>query len=229
MKGLTSRIYTGSSMSPLFRPGDGLFTEPVDFDRLRPGDVIVFRHSVDEAEDSDCAEREVTHSPERPQAIWPPAAVAGTRRVVHRVMAVRPEGLVTRGDANPRADEGFVTADRLEGLVTGLERRGRLVSVHGGRRGLADAAIARIVHRTWRYIRRFASLPYALVRASGLAKFIWNPQLRTISLRTPQGPLIKTRCGKHTVARWWPRSGRFECRKPYDLVIERPDGREATS
>jgi signal peptidase I len=224
MKGFSTRIYTGNSMCPLFRPGDGLVVEPVEFGRLRPGDVVVFREEQDPE-----FERVETRAQRQPQAIWPPTAVAGPRRVVHRVMAVRPEGLVARGDANPRADEGFVTADRLEGLVTGLERRRRPVSVHGGRRGFADAAIARIVHRTWRYIKRFASLPYALVRASGLAKFIWNPQLRTISLRTPQGPLIKTRCGKHTVARWWPRSGRFECRKPYDLVIERPDGREATS
>jgi len=36
-------------------------------------------------------------------------------------------------------------------------------------------------------------------------------------------PLVKYICGGRTVARWWPEQDRFECKKPYDLVIRRED------
>ncbi len=218
MNGPAIRIYTGRSMSPLFRPGDVLHVKAKAFDQIRPGDVIVFG----QARPTDDAGREVSLPSSPPRSNWPLAVAVDDHRIVHRVIALRPEGLVTRGDANPLPDEELVTPDRLEGLVIGLERGGRHLTVYGGHRSLAGAVIARIARPAWRRMRRIASLPYALIRSTGLAKCVWKPRLRTLSISTPQGPLVKTLCGDRTIARWWPNSGRFECRKPYDLVVSRP-------
>jgi hypothetical protein len=38
--------------------------------------------------------------------------------------------------------------------------------------------------------------------------------------------VVKYVCGKRTVARWWPETGQFQCRKPYDLIISRPHEHE---
>ncbi len=225
MSPLPTHLYSGQSMAPLFRPGDALRLEAVALERVRPGDVVVFRPAREG--DGRMAEEEGMVPPLPDRALWPPSSAEGSRRVVHRVVAVREEGLVTRGDANPGPDEGLVTADRLEGRVVALERRGRVRRVAGGRLGWALAALARLQLRALRPLRRLAALPYALLRASGLARCFWRPSLRTLTFTTPQGPLIKTLHGRRTVARWWPRSGRFECRKPYDLVIHRPAPLEA--
>ena len=228
MKTFPSHIYSGQSMAPLFRPGDSLRMEAVAFEQVRPGDVIVFRPAGCEGQDSEGMSLKVSARPGAGAAPWPPSATEGNQRVVHRVMALRSEGFITRGDANPSPDEGFVTPDQLEGRVAALERDGTTRHVFGGRVGHLRAGLARIGQRLGRPARRIASAPYCLLRASHIVRHWWNPKLRTLSLATPQGALVKFLHGNRTVARWWPGSGRFECRKPYDLVLRRPDGPRAT-
>ncbi|CAG0978968.1 partial signal peptidase I, partial [Anaerolineae bacterium] len=73
---------------------------------LAPGDVIVFARPV------------------------------GSGYVTHRIIAVTPAGVITRGDNNARTDDGRVAFDHVIGRVEMLEDRGRIRSVQGGRRGL---------------------------------------------------------------------------------------------
>lgn len=222
MNPFPTHIYTGQSMAPLFRPGDGLRIVAVAFGQVRPGDVIVFYPPPNALTGSEDTGSTVPSRPDRTTAPWPPSATEGSRRIVHRVVAVAPEGLVTRGDANLCPDEGFVIPDQLEGRVVALERDGHTRPVTGGRAGLLRAALARLRMRVTRTARRIASVPYGLLRASRIVRRIWHPSLRTLTVATPQGPCMKTLHGHRTVARWWPATGRFECVKPYDLVIERP-------
>lgn len=222
MNPFPTHIYSGQSMAPLFRPGNSLRIEAVGFERVRPGDVIVFRPEGREGHSSEGTGSTVPARPGAAADLWPPSATEGSQRVVHRVMAVRPEGLVTRGDANPYPDEGFVTPGRLEGRVVALERGGKILPVSCGRTGLLRAAFARLGQRVARPARRVASAPYGLLRASHLVRRLWHPRLRTLSVTTPQGTLVKYLHGNRTVARWWPQSGRFECKKPYDLIMDRP-------
>jgi hypothetical protein len=44
-----------------------------------------------------------------------------------------------------------------------------------------------------------------------------------VHLRTEHGRLVKYVYGGRTVAWWWPGQNRFECRKPFDLVLRRED------
>ena len=181
------------------RRGDGVPFEPASFDEIRPGDVVAFR-AVD--------------GRGQPQEL------------VHRVIAVGPGGLLTRGDNNRESDSGWVTAENLLGRVTHVERGGRQVPIRGGRAGLFQGRLlhARVRARVW--LIRVWRRPYGWLRTSGWIPRLWRPTITRLRVPTENGPLIKYLSGGRTVARWWPAQGRFECARPYDLVIPRPDGSE---
>lgn len=178
-----------------FRPGDCLKIEPLSIAHIRPGDVVAFL------------------APGRKNSL---------EERVHRVVAITPEGLVTRGDNTPHADTCFVTAGNLLGRVTHVERGGITRPVRGGRLGLlrARALWTRIHLRNLAV--RLGRGPYGWLRDSGLVPRLWQPTVTKIRLATDNGTLVKYVCGGRTVARWWPEEGRFECHRPYDLVISRP-------
>lgn len=197
-----ARFYHGNSMLSIFRPGDYLIIEPANIAAIRPGDVVVYQ-GVNRSGESD--------------------------DVVHRVVAVTPDGLVTRGDNNPHADDALVTQDNLLGRVTHVERGGRAHPVPGGWGGLLRARTLRVWARVrrcgWQMVRLMGRWPYRLLRKSGLVRLVWRPTITRIRVETEHGPLVKHLCGTWTVAWWWPEMGRFRCRRPYDLIIHRPGRR----
>jgi len=98
------RFYHGSSMAGTFRPGDCLVVQPAAWEQISAGDVVIFH-----------------------------GRAAGERKdeIVHRVLSVRPGGLLTRGDANPQPDPDLITPLELVGVVSGYEREGKLRGVRG--------------------------------------------------------------------------------------------------
>jgi signal peptidase I len=198
-----ARFYRGQSMAGTFRPGDALIVADVSIDSVHRGDVVLFR-SMD--------------------------ADGEPEQVVHRVVAVLPEGLVTRGDNNRRVDLGLVTPDRLVGLVTHLERAGKRRRVRGSWWGLLHIRRIYVWRRIrWRGRRLAASVGgilYRRLRDSGFTPRLWQPPITRVCLTTSGGLVVKYVCGKRTVARWWPETGQFQCRKPYDLIISRPHEHE---
>lgn len=136
-----SRFYRGSSMWPAFRPGDWLVVESVPYEKIRRGDIVVFQSSDTKKELSYSKDSFTPYSDlaEMPSPAYrlknapPGAAEADSRLLVHRVIAVRSGGLVTRGDNNPAPDKDFVCLGRLIGRAVAFERRGRKVRVSGGR------------------------------------------------------------------------------------------------
>ncbi|MEV2242532.1 signal peptidase I [Micromonospora sp. NPDC049891] len=78
---------TGSSMWPAITPGSVVTVEPAAWSRIRPGDVIAYRHQ---------------------DAV-----------IVHRVIEIRGDHLITAGDNKPLFDPP-VTATALLGRVTGV-------------------------------------------------------------------------------------------------------------
>ncbi|MGD1994274.1 MAG: hypothetical protein PVI59_13865 [Anaerolineae bacterium] len=185
--------YRGTSMRGTFLPGDLLIVTPVALEDLQCGDVVAFQQ--------------------------PSARDDHPHQIVHRVRACTSAGLVTRGDQCLKVDQTAVTASDLIGRVLAVERDGQTRPVLGGWRGHARAAALRL----WRRIAPAAGWPYRRVRASGLARALWRPSLAQIHLETETGPMIKYVHRQRTVARWWPAEGRFWCRKPYDLVLVRPE------
>jgi signal peptidase I len=198
-------LYHGESMRGTFRFGDRLTVEAVSLADLRPGDVLVYR------------------------------AVAGNKKadhnVVHRVIAITPTGAIMRGDSNPGADITLVAEHNILGRVTQVECNGRLRPVPGGLRGLlrgrflhAKYGMGRFsVRLAWFILAPILRKPYRRLRSSGAAKRIWHPTVTRVHLQTDEGSLVKYVVDSRTVASWWPQTNRFQCRKPYDLIILPPE------
>ncbi|MGB2963632.1 MAG: signal peptidase I [Anaerolineales bacterium] len=195
------RFYHGKSMQGTFCPGDSLTVRPISLNKVRRGDIIIYR----QMDKQDVAEE-----------------------IIHRVVDLVPAGLVTCGDSNPFNDAGQVTAENLVGVVTCLERNNRVKKVHGGRRGLWLARFWGGARWIDRRLRRLFWKPYDKIRNCALIRQIlyrwFSPYLKVAHLNSPEGPLVKTIFRGRTVALWKPQQGQFECRKPYDLFVPRPDG-----
>jgi hypothetical protein len=191
--------YIGKSMIPTFCPGQLLYVRSNASDII-PGDVIVFEHP------------------------------SGKNHTVHRVVSVSDRGWVTRGDNNRLFDLNPVSPNHLIGRVEAFDDHGRIISVIGGKRGLWLAQVGWMGRRIENRLLRFSWKPYNAVRSSPLIRqflYRWFSQyLNVVYLSTHDGPLVKTTYQGHTVALWRPHQNYFECRKPYDLFIPRPDGTE---
>jgi len=182
-------------MKGTFRPGDHLYVDAVGADVLRPGDIVVFTRESN----------------------------SSRKEIVHRVICRLPDGLVTRGDAVAHEDYGLVTEPDLLGVVRFKERNGRISNVHGGCIGFYRG---RGLHFYWgirRNIVRWMQKPYTILKNSRLISWIWMPKITCIHLKSPKGPLLHFLYNKRIVARYWPKEDRFECRKPWDLVIRPKD------
>lgn len=189
-------FYSGGSMLGTFRLGDCLQIEPAAFDQLGAGDVVAFLGPVGQASLVPC---------------------------VHRIVSVLPNGLVMRGDNSRHSDARLLTEDDWLGLVSRFERDGTLRRVQSGWIGLQRARLLWIRRYVYDLCAWLVRKPYRWLRTHGLLRHFWQPTLTQIHLMTDNGPLIKYIFQGHTVASWLPEQDYFECRKPFDLVLSRPD------
>ena len=191
------RFYLGSSMRGTFRVGDCLEMEPAAIGDIRRGDIVVYHES----------------SPDTPD---------GAKELVHRIISLNPEGLVARGDNNLHQDPVLVSKDNLVGRVRCFIRGGKKHEVKGGFRGLMQARILHNLITARKWIRILGGDVYRGIRQTGLIRRLWHPDIAVIRFMTEKGPLLKYIHHGRTVAWRWSEKNRFDCRKPYDLVL-RPD------
>lgn len=185
--------YQGTSMLGTFAPGDFLILSAPD--RVRSGDVVVFR-AVDQ--DSEAV------------------------LVVHRVVKVIPHGLITQGDNTWRRDPFIVPLDSLKGTAVAFNRKGREFPVHGGVWGSIRAAFLHLRAYAWYRFRLTGHNGYAWMRRTRVARRFWYPTLTYAKFNAPSGAYYKYIWRGRTVARWTPARRQFECRKPFDLFIDPP-------
>lgn len=128
-------VFSGNSMHPTLKEPDYLEIRSYDGAKPRRGDVVYFRS--------------------------PRTGIM----VVHRVMAVRPEGLLTKGDNNPHRDPDIVSANNLTGRVVAARSSERERRVRGGAAGMLEHYYARMsrkaamaAHRLCRFFFRSGSL-----------------------------------------------------------------------
>jgi hypothetical protein len=194
--GNSNSLYRGRSMLGTFRFGDSLIIESVPFNDLRPGDIVVYK-GLNHGGDED--------------------------NLVHRVISIRPEGLVTQGDNNSRPDKTFVNEGKLLGRVCHMERGGKKIPVCNGRMGLLRVRVRRrldfLQNEIWRLVRSMGRGTYGRIRESGLIPLLWRPAISKVFLMTEKGPMVKYISRNRTVGEYWPENGRFRCRKPYDLLL----------
>lgn len=188
-------IYNGPSMAPLFKPGDLLCVQKSVLGNIRLGDIVIINWESDKN---------------------------NIQYVVHRVISLKQEHLITQGDNNLKPDPQAVTSENLVGLVTSFGRQNHVYSVKGGTIGLFYARLIHARNFIWLLIKRLGWRIYRLIRQSGLIAKMWRPVISQIRVMTANGSLIKYCYGKHTVARWWPETKNFVVAKPFDLVIPHP-------
>jgi len=147
-------------------------------------------------------------------------------QVVHRIVTATKEGLVTRGDSNPRNDALPVAYGQVVGRVETAEFSGKFKAVTGGRRGLWAAQRRWAALALWARLSAILGAPYRALKASPRARRwinqIFKPRFVILRLQTGNGPLVKYMVHRHTVAVWEPGQARFTCRKPFDLVLFPP-------
>jgi signal peptidase I len=159
-----SFFYRGTSMTPIFKPGDCLSVMPVPLDQVRIGDVIVYRVRKDEDQDA---------------------------QVVHRVIVKKPTGLGTRGDSNSSPDPGLVTAQNLLGVVVSYERSKKYHRVLGGRWGLFQWRFYLWLRNLARLVIILGRPLYRWLRRSKLVRRIWQPEFTRVRVETVHGPMVK--------------------------------------
>jgi len=189
-------IYNGTSMSPLFRPGDLLYVQIAVLESIRLGDVIVLNWGIDK-----------DHA----------------NYVVHRVVSIKQNHLISQGDNNFKLDAPKVNAENFIGQVVSFSRLNHIYVISGGIKGLLYARFVHLKNYIWIILKRFGRRTYNYIRQSEIISKIWTPCIRQICVMTDQGPLIKYYYGNQTVARWWTERKTFYAIKPFDLVIRNPE------
>jgi hypothetical protein len=146
--------------------------------------------------------------------------------VVHRIVGRHAAGFLTQGDGNLDVDSVPLTPEILIGKVLERERAGVRSVVVGGAQGQRRAVVLRVVC----HLRRFFLFPlapcYRELCASRLLSRVWHPQIATVHLNYPEGPITKYVHQGRTVACWIPHEQRWTCRKPYDLILSPPSSGE---
>jgi hypothetical protein len=70
--------------------------------------------------------------------------------------------------------------------------------------------------------RRIFRRSYHFLRLSKLVTSFWKPSVQKIYLENEAGMFVKYLHKQQVVATWDPAHQRFDCRKPFDLVIPSP-------
>ena len=109
-----SCYYMGNSMRRVFQVGDKLYLEARPLPEIRVGDIVCFVNPVSQV------------------------------NVVHRVVKVLPEGVVTWGDNNDQPDPGLVDASNYLGIVVKYSHLGQEKYVRNGLSGKRQFRLNRI-------------------------------------------------------------------------------------
>jgi len=139
--------------------------------------------------------------------------------IVHRVVAIKSNQFITRGDHNLCKDRQPIDSDQIVGKVESVRSEKKPYKVHSGPRGLFRSRVLMMHLFIKRTCRRLLRKPYRLIKRCGLIAKIWKPKFEQISLDTPDGSMVKyIICGR-TVAVYWKELDKWRVRHPYDLVI----------
>jgi signal peptidase I len=184
--------YTGSSMNPTLRSGDGLQVEPYEAKKIRPGDVIVF------------------NSPE------------DGRKITHRVISARSEGIKTRGDNNKNIDPRILSPEGIIGRVIYAQRGNKRKKIFGGAGGQLFSAGIRLIKVLDSRITTLLRPAYRWMVRTGLLRRLLNIQinLMVITLNRPGGTELQLLIGRNVIGRLLPGKTQWHLRRPFRLIVD---------
>lgn len=138
--------------------------------------------------------------------------------IVHRVVSILASGFIMRGDNNHYKDPLAIKKENIVGRVEMIEKDGKIENFAIGKNGFWMAQFRWSMQRINMYLRWIFRLPYQWLKSSGLVALVWHPDIVQIKMETPDGLWIKYIHRNKTVASL--RHNRFQCQKPYDLVLK---------
>lgn len=142
--------------------------------------------------------------------------------IVHRIISITKEDVFTRGDHNRLPDALPVKLEQIIGKVEFVENKRGIKTVANGFWGLCLARIWHTFFGADRLVRRIFWMPYNFIRERRVAVYFWRPQISKIQVQSEYGRQVKYLYKNRTVATWDSTRRRFDCRKPFDLVIPSP-------
>jgi signal peptidase len=184
--------YTGPSMNPTLKAGDGLGVIPYRGKEIRIGDVVVFRHP------------EAQHN------------------VVHRVVSVNSHGVRTRGDNSITIDPWVLRPGDIIGRVISAQRNHKNVSIHGGAWGRALAPVLWTRKRANSTVSRILHPAYHLLARSGLFRkcLPLHRKTRILSFNRPQGTELHLLLGTRVIGRRPPGGDQWQIARPFRLFLD---------
>ena len=184
---------TGPSMNPTIKGGDGLDLYTYrDRLEMRVGDVIVYPHPF------------------------------RTVDVVHRIIEIRPDGVITRGDNNNKIDPYTVGFDDIIGKVIAAKRKDRRIPVKGGKTGFCIHKL--MLFRKYFILYGFRPLGVVsnIIAASGIFH-VFHPvfNLRIIHINGGQQKQLILVSGTRAIGKQLDKSGEWQIRFPYKYFINK--------
>ncbi len=121
--------------------------------------------------------------------------------VVHRVVAVGPQGIVTKGDANSAPDPYVLTAPNIRGRVVRARRGRRCFRVHGAARGMLQARCASMLLSAKNVLFMLSCPVYAFLtqRAHLGALILRMLRPKLLAFTRPEGIELKLVLGRSVV------------------------------
>ena len=134
---------SGPSMLPTLTSGDGLrLSKYKDNSEIKVGDVIVYPH------------------PDKPFD------------VVHRIIKIKPIGVITRGDNNNKVDPYLIKFEEIQGKVLSAKRKTKMIYMRNGRLGYYRHRYLVIKKFLWPYIVMIPAKLSRPIKNHGLLNFL---------------------------------------------------------
>ena len=184
---------SGPSMNSTLKPGDGLEMYAYrDRAEISVGDVIVYPHPF------------------------------GTVDVVHRIIEIRPDGVITRGDNNNKIDPYTVRFADIIGKVIAAKRKNRRIPVKGGKTGFCIHKL--MLFRKYFVLYGLAPLRFVsnIMAASGIFN-IFHPvfNLRIVHINGEHQRQLILVSGNRAIGKLLEESGEWQIRFPYKYFINK--------
>jgi hypothetical protein len=186
----TKLLYSGISMNPLFREGDILEVVPYHGQEILVGDVVAF------------------------------TTIEKARKIIHRVVAVKPSGILTKGDNCSTLDSWTLTPGDILGKVVVIHRRGRTLPV--SREAPASLYLLKGRQLVDRGLSRLLQPLYHRLAGSGLFRGRlggWM-QPRLFCFSRSEGPEWQLWLGNLLIGRKLPRQAHWNIRRPFRLFVD---------
>jgi len=187
-------ICVGPSMYPTLCSADNIITEKYKRrDDVRVGDIIVYPHP-DKAFD-----------------------------IVHRIIKIRDDGVITRGDNNNKIDPYVVKFEDIKGKIVAITRGKKTINIIGGRTGY-------IIHKVMlirKYVVFFLKNPIGKISAAIADAKLFNflDRLFKVKIVYVNGKngidreILKL--GNNAIGKRYGKNGEWIIRFPYKLFIKK--------